>query len=54
MTALLWLLILAGPFLAVAPVALSAAPQIPGFWGRRPVYRGPGRPVVDWGRAVLA
>ena len=32
----LLLLILFGPFLAVAPVVAAVAPQIPGFWGRRP------------------
>ena len=53
MTALIWLLILVGPFLVVAPTAVPALLQWP-----RPASqvgrRGPGRPVVDWRRAVLA
>lgn len=51
-SALTLLLIFLGPFLVVAPTAVPALIQWP-----RPAsqpHRGPGRPVVDWNRAVLA
>lgn len=39
--AFVWLLILAGPFLAVLPAVVAAAPQIPGFFG---THTAPARP----------
>jgi hypothetical protein len=54
MSALVWLLILLGPFLAVAPLVVVVAPQIPGFWGRwpsdweRPRTAAAGWAVASW------
>lgn len=54
MTGLQLLLIALGPFLAIAPFVVVAAPQIPGFWGRRPQPAMRVRVVGSFQRAAVA
>jgi hypothetical protein len=56
-SALQWFLVLVVPYLTIGAVAVPALLDWPRpASGRRgqQARRGPSRPVVDWGRAVLA